>query len=209
MSELKDNVNKIIKNFKSYKNAKDDSIKWFNEAKGDRKNKSVQPLNAGDTFKAGKIYKFKYDATTERLPFFDATPIILSLGRIKYKNSYAERGLNLNYLPKDIRVHVMDVIRNAYKNSILNESKGKKSSNAELQSGLPMSYNSLRVMIGQVYAQYAIRNYTTSNMSDVYSIAYENWDKAILIETDNFIRTSQGQVHLEYYEYIKKVINKK
>lgn len=209
MAILKDKINEFIKEKKSIKNAKDESIKWYKETYKEIRNREVISLNIGTRFKAGKIYKFSYSPTSETLPYYDSTPIIISLGRIKYKNSFAERGINLNYLPHEIRIHVIDLIYNSYRNSIEAEMKGKKSNNAELQSGLPISYNSMKVMLSSVYAQYAIRNYTVTNMTEIGNVSYEQWHKAALIQTDNFVGSTQGTVYEDYRKYINQVISKR
>lgn len=203
MSELKDKVIELIRSNKGSKTlAVKNSLKWYSTALSQKDNKEVVEVPITEKFKAGKMYRFTYYATTERLPYFDTNPIVLSLGQIKHKNTVAERGLNFNYLPHDIRVYLIDRIERSFHSVILHESK-RYVKDAQKQRGLPISYSAMRKIIEDVGGEYAIRNYTPENKSSVGAIAYEQWDRAALIETDFFKDISQGKVHRKYIQYIK------
>lgn len=199
---ISDSVQKLIKEEKSRYNAVTSSFKWLKESIKDKED-FVYRLELTDPFRAGKIYKFEYVAQTPELPFYDKTPCIISLGQIKYKNSICERGINLNFLPFDVRTYVLNRIHYYFHNTINLEQKGNKKKNAHLQGGLPVNYRSVKNLLHSVYAEYAIRNYFIAYKSNVYNISYEFWDRAALLESDNFEGANLEQIRQDYYNYIR------
>ena len=205
MIDLQKNINNVLKKAKSQSNAVIFALKWYEKEVKDKRSKSLFKLNLTDQFKAGRIYRFNYVAQTPELPYYDTNPIIISLGRIKFKNSICERGINLNCLPMDVRHYVLTRIFKSYGN-IIGKQIGEP---VKDQDGLPLNFRVVKNLLNSVYAEYAIRNYFISYKTDVHCISYENWDKAAFIETDKFIGANKGQVRIDYYNYIKlKMINK-
>jgi hypothetical protein len=209
MGLIKESVQENIELTKSWYNSSKAALEWYSNAYLDPKNESVLPMKIGDYFRAGKIYKFNYIAKyADEMPYYDSTPIVISLGRHKTQKGLVERGINLNYLPKDARINAVDSIYKIFENVINEQLKNKMSGNVYNQRGLPLNYKNIGRIVDILHLSFAVKNYIVGRKSSVGIISYNNWDKACMLETDNFVKQNQSKVHADYFEYINKKIRK-
>lgn len=109
------------------------------------------------------------------LPYYDRYPIIFVL---KHNNS-SILGINLHYLPPKARIMLMYTI---YENTI----------HQNKQRLLKFDYQNLIKKIG--IAKPCIKRYLINNIKSIYRVDTTNWDLAITLPTQYFVRSSQNVV---------------
>jgi hypothetical protein len=111
MSLLKDLIRKEIKSTGGQGKAINEARSWYTNAKQDSKNTTL--VKTTERFKRGKIYMFRYDEpkTIKNLKYWDANPVVLSFGQNEYGNDI---GINLNLLPNQLRLKILDKIMESY-----------------------------------------------------------------------------------------------
>jgi hypothetical protein len=184
---------------------------WLKNVISDKADNSINEISRYNLFIPGKMYIFDYDAKTylDPLPYFDSKPTIISLGINRNVKPLIEVGLNLNYLPENIKEKVLDKIADFYSSSINENIKGRNSEDATRQPGLSIDYSKIKPIIDYYYLGFAIKNYIPGRKTNVRVISYENWYKALLIEQDGFIGATDVKVHRDYGVYIKDKIKRK
>lgn len=201
---LKPQVDNYVRNNRGKNSAVKLSINWYNTAVKSRADNSVQKLNLTDDFRKGKMYRFTYNATTEGLKYFDKNPLIISLGKSKFKNSVCETGLNLNLLPYNVKINFLSQLYNSYETFINREIIGSNANNAIGQKSLSFSRDNIMKLIKYYNTSYAVRNYLDENRSSTSIISYENWYRGVLIEEFDFYGFTINKVYNDYYTYTKK-----
>jgi len=201
---LKPQIDTYIKTNRGKQSSVNTSINWFNTAKKSSVDNTVQRLSLTEDFRKGKMYRFTYDATTEGLKYFDKNPLIISLGKSKFKNSVCETGLNLNLLPYNVKINFLSKLYNSYETFIDREITGPNINNARNQKALSFTRDNIMRVIKYYNAGYAVRNYLDQNRSKSSIISYENWYRGVLIEEFDFYGFTINKVYSDYFSYMKK-----
>jgi hypothetical protein len=202
----------LINKYKSYvkssggiSRARKNSNLWLKNTLADSNNESIESIQRGNLLKPGKIYTFNYSAKTylDPLPYYDTNPMILSLGVNTSVKPLIEYGININYLPNEIKEKFLDSVYTAYKSSINENIKGLNSQRADKQKELSITYKMIKPLVDKYYLGFAIKNYIPERKTNVKVISYENWHHALLLETASFIGASKTKVRFDYIKYIK------
>lgn len=206
MINLKDDINDYIREQKGFNNALKEALVWHNTMLSDEKSKIVEKVNSISFFEPGKLYKFRYDPKTQKLPFYDITPLVLSLGQRKFEPSgtVVDIGLNLNFLPWDIRIFLLNYIGKTFEKKLEQQTNWFWEGKAKAQEPLDISYDKIAKIVKALALDYAVRNYLPGHKSEVSVISYDGWVPGMVIQTDNFVNTSREKIDTSYYTYMAK-----
>lgn len=149
----------------------------------------------------GKLYTFRYLAPkTANLPYWDTNPLLICLGHYQAKNGeVVEIGLNLHYLPKDVRIKVVIKIFDLYK------TKWRGQVYRNRQQGLSLDWANLALPLIPLGADFGFRSYIPRLRSEAIEFKFEDWPKAIHLPTKGWSRTSQAKVEQEWQTWMRGV----
>jgi len=198
---LKRTINTLHKNHvKSIK----ENLEWFNTQVDDKNSLAVYNVPANKYLKAGKIYRFYYrPITINKLSFYDTNPLVISLGKVKFKTNIVDLCLNLNLFPYTTKVHIINEIYKAYKN-IINTQVKKHPLNAKLQKEYDLTYEVLQDLFSKYNISFGIRNYLKEKRSKTRTISYDNYFRVPFIEDYKFSKKGVKHIHNLYYKSLKK-----
>lgn len=163
---------------------------------------------------SGKIYIFNYSAAyPDRYAYWDAHPIIISLGRRRTLRGEVNLGINITWYPPKIRKFMIDKIRSFY--SIEYKSATNKNPNQSIkQKSINLDVDKLKLALDSYGFSFAIRSYLDSGISSVYCVSYENWN--IIADIDNPFhfpdlqgKTSISSIYKEFERHLTTRKNKK
>ncbi len=92
----------------------------------DGRKHTLIPVSALGPLQIGRMVLFQYQALDEdkRLPYWDALPLIFPIEfNLKSKNGRAFYGLNVHYLPLDLRARLLDALYLEYRHGHLDPKK--------------------------------------------------------------------------------------
>ena len=167
---------------------------------GDSKNMAI--VKTSQRFIPGKIYLFDYETpiTENRMPWWDAAPVVLSLGQ----DGPTDIGINLNLFPSKERELIVEKIHDTFQGKIESATRGSYTENALRQGPLAqMEYNRIINMMKRYGIGYGVRRYSPPLKKNQGVIAYEKWIDATLVEGGNIQGAGIGVVHAGFRKYIK------
>lgn len=132
----------------------------------------------------GEMYMFMYDAKhQDTLPYWDMFPLVFPFRRLK--DGFI--GLNLHYLPYQMRVRLLDRLMEFRTNKLLNENTRLKYSWATIQG-------SSRLKI----AEPCVHRYLLSQVQTPFKkIDAKDWTTALMLPVERFVGTSKQRVWTE------------
>lgn len=159
----------------------------------------------------GKIFTYQYDPLyKDELAFYDRRPIIMCI-----KNYYCERtkheltvGINFNFLPKEIRTFVLELIWKSF-------DKIMEDDYAERQSGggvgrQKLLFNDqfdfygllgyLLSTVGRTEWKFAIRQYIFQRMDNVKWVDYLDWGWIPMLKSRDLIGISERELIKLYWK---------
>lgn len=163
------------------KDYKVDVTKNFLQEDKDRLRNAVLP---------GNMYMFWYSPKhKDTLPYYDKFPLIFPFR--------AERGrfwgLNLHYLPHELRAVLMDRLYDLTTNTRYDES-----------TKLKMSYDILNGSSKFKYFKPCIKQYLTSHLASKFLYIYPSeWDMALFLPTEQFEKQGKNQVWSDSRQIIR------
>ena len=175
MSSLKDEIKELYKSMGGRAKALKQVQRWFDSGMAQLKSKDTTLDTERKPFKPGMIYVFKYEKPKhmEKLPWWDKNPVVLALNPTDQKNDI---GINLNLLPSNIRIELLDAIYTQMKPFIELQKKGKTAYKAKLQGPLPnFTYESTKKFLEKFGYDFAIRQYVPNLKNNQRVVAYEKW----------------------------------
>ena len=196
-------LNDINRNRRNYKKTVKDALVWYDENYKSRTSKAVVKVPNNQYLRQGKLYRFAYVPIKSNVPYYDANPLIIALGTQIYKGSKMDLGLNLNLLPFDIKIRVLDKIFSNYKHVIEN-SINSNPDDAMKQKGTDISFDDLNHMFPKFNLSFAIRNYSKIGRFNTGVIAYENFLRIPFLESFKIRHKTIGYIHSQYYQSLKK-----
>jgi hypothetical protein len=160
-----------------------DAYKWLLEQMKIPKNKRVATFK-GPMMHNGKIYIFKYNAKyKDRLSYWDKNPIVLFLGYTEGAEGRLAVGLNISWYPPAARKYIVEKIQSMYKSQYADAIK-KDPSDAISQRPVIVDLYNLKTALDPIGLSFALRTYIPGNMMQpMVCIDYEDWDKAIRLDT--------------------------
>ena len=205
MGVFKTSVRNIVKTRHGRKLAAKDISEWYNGAYADKKDLSVFALRITDKMQLGKMYRFVYTPLNkENLNWYDRNPLILFVGRFEFSDSKMDCGINLNLLPFEVRVFLMDKIFTLFKRKILPQISGRLANNAKKQRPLNIAFEDINRIVKKLFISYAVRFYAPKKRRQTAVISYEHWSKMMLLEIYKFKKTNPNKVYKGYYKFVKK-----
>jgi hypothetical protein len=121
----------------------------------------------------GRMIMFFYDPKLkETLPYYDRFPLVI----VVKLNKKGFMGLNLHYLPYDLRAKLLDGLFTIYKQKHLNENKK-----------LQLSYDLLRQSSRLRYFKPCLKQYLNGHLrSKFYVVDPEEWEMVLTLPTERF-----------------------
>lgn len=130
----------------------------------------------------GFMYTFVYDAKTkDDLPYWDAFPLIFPFRKLP--DGFL--GINLHYLPPNLRAELMDELYPLVRDDRFND-------NSRLQN---FSYATLQKVASMPSYKNCIKRYLSSHVkSHLYKIPASSWDLALMLPTERFQKATKEHV---------------
>ena len=155
---------------KKYKSVKEND--FFGGKSKDRM--SAQPL-------VGGMYMILYDAKTKaKLPYYDRMPLIFPYKKVKG----GFFGLNMHYLPLNLRANLMDALYETANNDRYDET-----------TKLKISYKILDGAARYKEFKPCIKRYLNSQVQSKFMYVFPSeWDIALFLPTERFVGASKSSV---------------
>lgn len=169
---------------------------WFREKAKELGKVSESNILKGDTSRLknrtaiGKMYFFVYDAKHKStLPYYDRFPLIFPVDKVP-GGFY---GLNMHYLPLQLRAQLMDALYDISSNSRYDES-----------TKLKLSYGVLKGAEKFSLFKPTFKRYLNSQVrSRFVEIQSSEWDIALWLNTEQFVGASKTKVWADSKKIIK------
>lgn len=132
----------------------------------------------------GQMYMFFYDPKhKETLPYYDTFPLIFPFKKVKG----GFMGLNLHYLPLQLRAQLMDEL---YK--LANNSRYDETTRVKMSYELLVGAQKLR------FFKPCIKHYLDNHVNSRFMYVYPSeWDIALFLPTEQFTKKNKTQVWAE------------
>jgi len=166
----------------------EESRKWFRKRVQDMRSINRdsllkdESLEKGNTNLVGSMNMFFYDPKTkDTLPFYDTFPLVIIVGPAQ-GGFY---GINLHYLPMNLRAKFLDGLLDNLNNKRYDESTRFK-----------INYNMLRRASKLKYFKPCFKHYLTEHVSGRISrVPSSEWEIATFLPTANFEKGSNETVY--------------
>jgi hypothetical protein len=137
----------------------------------------------------GRMYFYYYDPKTkETLPYYDRFPLVIPIER--YGDGFL--GLNLHYLPPNLRLVLLDKLYDLLNNDNFDE-----------KTRFRMSYSLLSGAARYKEFKPCVKRYLFSHLrSNFIEIPADQWEIAIFLPTEQFVGATSKKVHKESREKI-------
>ena len=144
----------------------------------------------GRTF-PGRMYTFFYDPKTKRdLPYYDRFPLIFKIKNI----DGGFLGINMHYLPPQLRSRLMDALYPLATNRKYDET-----------TRLRLTYEILNSATKYRFFKPTIKKYLNSNVRSRYiQINANQWDMALFLPTERFVKKNKNFVWRESRRAIRR-----
>tara|TARA_R100000353_G_scaffold1832_8_gene2729 strand:+ start:1756 stop:2367 length:612 start_codon:yes stop_codon:yes gene_type:complete len=144
----------------------------------------------GRTF-PGRMYTFFYDPKTKRdLPYYDRFPLIFKIKNI----DGGFLGINMHYLPPQLRARLMDALYPLATNRNYDET-----------TRLRLTYEILNSATKYRFFKPTIKKYLNSNVRSRYiQINANQWDMALFLPTERFVKKNKNFVWRESRQAIRR-----
>lgn len=174
--------NNIIDIFGTYNPKKRDNILYS----------SVNDILARDGKKfVGKMYMYFYDPKTKKdLPYYDKFPLVFILEI--YEDGFL--GLNLHYLPPDLRLILFEKLLTLLSNKKYDE-----------RTKLRISYKIIKNVARFKLAKPCLKRYLTTHIrSKIKNVPSEDWEIALFLPVETF----RKQIKEVVWNDSRKMVNK-
>jgi hypothetical protein len=163
---------------------------WFRETAGKINRINERDLIRGDTSRLttqpllGSMYMFYYDPKhKEELPYYDRFPLVFPYKKVKG----GFMGLNLHYLPLQLRAKLMDGLYDYANNTRYDES-----------TRLKLNYELLTQASKLKFFAPCIKHYLNNHVQTKFMYVYPSeWDIALFLPTERFVKSKKNQVWMD------------
>lgn len=161
---------------------------WFREKARQQRSAAVYPDNiikTSDKRKSqvliGRMYHFKYEPKGAKdLPYYDRFPLIFMVGVAPG----GFHGINLHYLPPQLRARLMDALYDITNNTKYDES-----------TKLKVTYDVLNSASRFRFFKPTFKHYLNSQVrSKFIEINSTEWDTALFLPTERFMKAKKTKV---------------
>lgn len=132
----------------------------------------------------GRMYFYYYDPKTkDKLPYYDRFPLVIPIEQ--YGDGFL--GLNLHYLPPNLRLVLLDKLYDLLNNERFDE-----------KTRFRMSYSLLSGAAKYKEFKPCVKRYLFSHLrSNFIEIPADQWEIAIFLPTEQFVGATSKKVHKE------------
>jgi hypothetical protein len=163
---------------------------WFRDTAGKMNRINERSLMKSDVNRMttqpilGSMYMFYYDPKhKEELPYYDRFPLIFPYKKVKG----GFMGLNLHYLPLQLRAKLMDGLYDYANNTRYDES-----------TKLKLNYELLTRASKLRWFTPCIKHYLTPHVQSKFMYVYPSeWDIALFLPTERFEKAKKNQVWMD------------
>lgn len=163
---------------------------WFRQKARQTTNNKIYPTNMLDqdkrkpTLGPGRMFYFRYDPKTKKtLPYYDTFPLIFMVGPAK-GGFY---GINLHYLPPQLRAKLMDSLYDLANNKRFDET-----------TKLRMSYDILNSASKFRFYKPTFKHYLTRHVrSRFLEVESVEWDIALFLPNERFEKATKQKVYAD------------
>ncbi len=161
-----------------------DAVRLMNRAEQSRKLTLLTQLNIG------QMFMFWYDAKHKAtLPYWDRLPLIFAIEL--YSDGFL--GINLHYLPPTMRAKLMDALYSIMNNDRYDET-----------TRLLLSYRLLKGAAKYRWFKPCVKRYLTSHVQSKFvRILPTEWDMALMLPTERFVKARKTTVHQQSVQQLK------
>ena len=165
-----------------------DAASWFKgiatSFKGPPKKEDIKKPASSKTLPKdpiGRMYSFVYDPKTkDTLPYYDTFPLVFPVEI--YNDGFL--GVNMHYLPPMYRARLMNALYTTLNNKKFDDS-----------SKLNISYSILKASSRLKLFEPCLKRYLSNHIrSNIVNIPIEDWDKVVMLPTQQFQKASAQQV---------------
>jgi len=142
------------------------------------------------TITVGKLYLFQYDPKLkEELPYYDTFPLVFPFKKV----SDGFLGINMHYLPYDLRAKLMDGLYSIAETKVATETR------------LKLSYQLLSSASRLRYFKPCVKHYLNSHIkSRFFEINSPFWDMALFLPLERFQKANKQTVFRDSRKLIKR-----
>jgi hypothetical protein len=158
-----------------------DSREWFRDQAQNIKivnTTSMMKTGVSGSPSMGSMYMFMYDPKNKStLPYYDKFPLVFPI------NFYSDGflGINLHYIPPEIRAVLMDRLYSTINNDSISE-------NTKVQLNYEMLTGASRFK----YFKPCVKRYLYSHVVSGFKyVSPLDWDKAIMLPTERFVKSTK------------------
>lgn len=210
-------LSEVNRDFKSYvelwekkyggaQQASDYVMEWYEETLADKDSTYIETFSDGELTQ-GKMFKFRYDPKTkDRLAYWDRSPLVISLGK---SPSGLELGVNLNFLPKEVKYWMVGEIFRYYEGDIIASAAGKQWRRAYEQKQVPITYDLIAKNLKEWGLDFALRQYYMGQMFELSVVCYEEWIRMVMVNWDDYDQVDESQLIKLYQDYLVRAKSKK
>jgi hypothetical protein len=163
---------------------------WFRDTAGKMNRINEREMMKGDTTRMttqpllGSMYMFYYDPKhKEELPYYDRFPFVFPYKKVKG----GFMGLNLHYLPLQLRARLMDGLYDYANNTRYDES-----------TRLKLNYELLTQASKLKFFKPCIKHYLNNHVQTKFMYVYPSeWDIALFLPTERFVKSKKNQVWMD------------
>ena len=169
-------------------------------------------------FIPGKIYTYSYDPLyKDVLDFYDTRPIVLvnnSFYAPGTGNNILE-GINLNFLPTEIRVQTLEKFYYTFKDDIDRSRLAASQGQVNLSISRIMSFFADVAMKLKLFSsagvgyQFAYRRYIISRINDLRYVEYNHWEYLPFMDSRYTVGKMPEEIHKEYWLRHQILINQR
>lgn len=164
--------------------------KWYREIASKKTRINERQLINSDSeritevIRPGSMYMYLYDPKhKDTLPYYDRAPLIFPF-KVESGRFW---GINLHYLPLELRGKLMDALYETRINNRYDES-----------TRLRISYQTLNGAAKFKYFEPCVKQYLVNHMQSKFMYIYPSeWDIALWLPTERFAKASKSQVWAE------------
>jgi hypothetical protein len=150
-----------------------------------------EPSHMRSAIMPGNLYMYAYDPKLkDELPYYDRFPLVFPFR--KTQDGFI--GLNMHYLPYDLRINLLDQLLVFKNNSRMDETTKLKYSWAVIDG--VSRYKAARPCVKQY-----LSGHVRSQFRQIYS---EDWATAMLLPVERFVGASKQQVWAESRKIIRR-----
>jgi len=165
----------------------------------------------------GRIYTYKYNPLyKDELDFYDKRPITLIIKHYIHPNTgnNLQLGINLNFIPREVRVYILESIWSSFKNVISQDLERRQlDDNPKLRQTLLFTdnfdyYGLLEYLLGTIAKtnwKFAIRQYIWGRILNAKFIDYTDWHHISFLESKDIVGISERELLKIYWNNKNKI----